>query len=1755
MSDDTLDSAAILGTSVKGESKSYRILSEIGAGGMGSVYLAETEGTGRKVAVKFLHAELSADGDSSRERFEREMRVLQDLKAFRGIVQYEDGGQIENGQMFLVMEFVQAPTLDKIIADNANGLKQIRAIQIVVEILSVLEPIHHRRFVHRDLKPHNICVYENPLAVRLLDFGLSKPYQEGLGYEKVTRKMQGKGSEIPGSPHYMAVEQFLRPKDVDARTDLYSCGIILYELLAGIPPFRGIYLQDILQQHKENPPPPIDTCADGGAISYRLWEVLKKALAKDGKSRYQSAGEFKEALFDVLNVLNKRDRPKKSLDDTYRMIKKIGVGGNSEVFEVEAKDGGERFALKIAREGASDWDEETLMNEADRALKHENIVQIHEFGTFQGRPALAMELMEAGSLEDIIESGEQQEGMAENVFYRTMIDICRGLHHAHQKNIVHRDVKPGNMLRNKEGRTKVCDFGIAKRFEQKGDEMTGGKNTTMAKGTAQYISPEQCDLQGRVDRRADIYCLGVMMYEMLAGELPFTDGILIMQHLQSNPPPLLVKGSFRNPDALCKIVEKAMHKSPANRYQSMKELAQDIVRVSKLEPQANKHKAVPLQTIPEDWEKEVGGAADRNTGQTRAMAPVETGMSGKKVALIVSSVVVALVAVFAFINSQNSDTPVPPPANLTGDDPLVAEYDAVKAKIAGSDYAGITPATFDLLEAGSDRRAELASLILAQLGTDVFAIQVDDKNAASLLGKTTEALEAIKATDDGAVGSNEVQNFAQAARNFLAATEVSEGQWKVLEADAEKPLVDSLKQLQAVNSRFSPSFWHSFVVSRKEKLWNNSLSATAIALEKLGPTWTSTIDEQVQTLLQENPDYGKTLFPAIESWVSRQIKSAENLGQLTSLLTDACLKAAGVTPAAADQVSGVAAMKKADSFIANGFEARDRRIAVSIGLARIRKDAVFQGKMAMWFAKDLGFDPLQWPENLDTVAKSGLPLDMFATAVLNGLEETIKGPEFKANLERVMASLDDKGQNSEAAQHDRARDRVLSLVKTQSTDQIAEGFMGAWSAMYGPYRRDAGAVWASLDSLVKNIGDQPKVSEIFAVTKQLVDFLNDYQDDQATYKSKVGVHVEAMRVKLAARAHPLVQIGFLEVFGKSLPYDLNLQKRALEASLSANLLGTGSRAKPTFVDGAAVKFVNRAWINSSVKCVRIPLPLAQGIVDLVSDGTIKIAGVGNIDAEVSDNGKTLVVIGAPKDLYSPSRGQSGGDLTLGANISIEAPQWGLSGEEVALTFSGPKAGSYDFDVPSIEINGKPARQGKVALEIRVDDANPGNGQPVVTIGGQVIAVSGKAPLFIAQVSLGKEVFGISAKRDAVTVRFEDDFGNKAERNDDEWLAVIAEARTSLAEEAMSEVRPTFERKSRKTSGKISRRGLREAKAALDEAHSTLTGLQAYTARGIDRTAGEVLSAASQLSQTWDATGLKSTELIPLESDLSEFFQSLKNMASLAKKSVGVTQPALWAKLKKQAAGAAPVVANPDGGKPVRPINRGPDYSSYKKDALQSALGIRFHRVVVGPTNKPVWIAEVEVSQGFATRFDGGAAKKQAKKNARGDGEKVRSRDNLPLSPMTPNMAKALVNQINSSSEAGQLQAIFGGPVRVAIPTEQAWNKAGELQTKGAGGYAFGGNRVPSKYRNKNFRQGKKKWYEALQPVDSENSSPFKFLSGNVSEIVRTAAKGFGLKGGSVSDASYSLKYKALEVGTRSTNISAGKHALLSGLRLAIVPIR
>jgi tetratricopeptide (TPR) repeat protein/predicted Ser/Thr protein kinase len=262
----------------------------------------------------------------------------------------------------------------------------------------------------------------------------------------------------------------------------------------------------------------------------------------------------------------------------YRIEKKIGAGGMGEVFLAEDTRLNRKVALKfLPTELTSDPEVKarfTREAQAAAALNHPNIITVYEVAEFQNRLFLAMEYVEGESLRDLL--AERELRISE------MIDIgmqiCQGLAKAHQAGIVHRDIKPQNVLIDRDGRVRIVDFGLAK---LKGDAKITHAGSTL--GTVSYMSPEQA--QGlEVDPRSDIFSLGVMLYEMIAGRLPFEGEhqATILNSILTEEPQLLSRYNNRVSQELERIVSKALSKDREERYQHADDLLADLRREQKI---------------------------------------------------------------------------------------------------------------------------------------------------------------------------------------------------------------------------------------------------------------------------------------------------------------------------------------------------------------------------------------------------------------------------------------------------------------------------------------------------------------------------------------------------------------------------------------------------------------------------------------------------------------------------------------------------------------------------------------------------------------------------------------------------------------------------------------------------------------------------------------------------------------------------------------------------------------------------------------------------------------------------------------------------------------------------------------------------------------------------------------------------------------------------------------------------------------------
>jgi serine/threonine protein kinase len=268
----------------------YKILEKVGSGGMGDVYKAKDVRLDRIVAVKIL-PERFAESAERRERFHREARVISQLNHPRICTLYEVGS--DDGVDYLVMEYIEGETLAERLKKGALPLD--RALEYGIRIAEGLDRAHRSGIVHRDLKPGNVMLTKS--GVKLLDFGLAKPVRGGAGAmeSEVRTELRDISEEqsILGTLQYMAPEQ-LEQKPVDARTDIFALGAVLYEMITGKKAFEGGSQASLLAAIMTSDPPSLSETQP--LSPWILDRTIRKCLKKHPDERWQSAHDLMDEL-------------------------------------------------------------------------------------------------------------------------------------------------------------------------------------------------------------------------------------------------------------------------------------------------------------------------------------------------------------------------------------------------------------------------------------------------------------------------------------------------------------------------------------------------------------------------------------------------------------------------------------------------------------------------------------------------------------------------------------------------------------------------------------------------------------------------------------------------------------------------------------------------------------------------------------------------------------------------------------------------------------------------------------------------------------------------------------------------------------------------------------------------------------------------------------------------------------------------------------------------------------------------------------------------------------------------------------------------------------------------------------------------------------------------------------------------------------------------------------------------------------------
>jgi serine/threonine protein kinase/Flp pilus assembly protein TadD len=548
----------------------YEIIKSLGEGGMGAVYKARDSELDRLVALKVIRPELAGHPEILR-RFKQEL-ILARQVTHKNVIRIFDLGMAD-GRKFITMEYIEGRDLKSILVERKK-LPPAEAVPIIKQICRGLEAAHTEGVVHRDLKPQNIMVDAGG-RVWVMDFGLAR----SMELAGMTRT-----GALMGTPDYMSPEQ-ARAEKVDARSDLFSLGIIFYEMITGVLPFQAETLMaTLLKRVQEKAAPP---CELDPAIPRQVSDVVLKCLEVDREKRYQTTGEMLTDLggdsasgstgigeADAISLA--AIQPGAHFGPRYTIESLIGEGGMGKVYKAHDNDLDRTVALKLVRpELASDpnsmqrFKQELLL--ASR-ISHRNILRIHDLGDVGGVKFISMAYVQGQDLHDVlIKSGRMPVARALNIAKQ----LASALDAAHAEGVVHRDLKPRNVLIDESDHVYVSDFGLAKSLEN--ESATSMTRAGEILGTPRYMSPEQAESKP-ADHRSDLYSLGVILFEMMTGDAPFGGNSTLQvmyQHVTAKPKdPKMANPEL--PDYLGKVILRCLEKNPAQRYQSAREVLHDL---------------------------------------------------------------------------------------------------------------------------------------------------------------------------------------------------------------------------------------------------------------------------------------------------------------------------------------------------------------------------------------------------------------------------------------------------------------------------------------------------------------------------------------------------------------------------------------------------------------------------------------------------------------------------------------------------------------------------------------------------------------------------------------------------------------------------------------------------------------------------------------------------------------------------------------------------------------------------------------------------------------------------------------------------------------------------------------------------------------------------------------------------------------------------------------------------------------------------
>jgi serine/threonine protein kinase len=572
----------------------YEVLAFVASGGQGDVFRAKHVQLDRVVALKVLREGTDASG-LRLARFRREGRAVARLD-HPNIVRVYDCDE-HDGRLYLAMEFVEGGSLkDELERELPTPAA---AAELIAALARAMHYAHSQGVVHRDLKPANVLLAAmtgeaKPQAAfvpKITDFGLAKRLDSDSLQQTIT-------GTILGTASYMAPEQAVgRVKEVGPHTDVYALGALLYECLAGRPPFDGTSWLETLDQVRFQPPTPPTLARPD--LPTDLEAVCLKCLEKEPARRYPSsqaladdlerflAGEPVEAAAGRSAV-----RPGARWPRLPGLEIVAQLDGDGEVLATfKGRRAGDALPLHVTTvrhlvdEKAMDRFREARVKTA--ALAHPNLAAVLDLGLQGDWAYLTAEFPAGGTLTETL--GDEPQPNADAA--RLVEALARGLHAAHELGVVHGAVEPAFVLLTADGSPALTALGLVNQPVPQSDVVgrriraakAKGRNLPGFVGTAGLLAPEVLSGEWRsIGAATDVYGLGALLFRLLTGRPPLESGTVVGMILDSvrasmmRPPSQLRPGLPRELDSICL---KCLHREPRRRYASAAALADELKRV------------------------------------------------------------------------------------------------------------------------------------------------------------------------------------------------------------------------------------------------------------------------------------------------------------------------------------------------------------------------------------------------------------------------------------------------------------------------------------------------------------------------------------------------------------------------------------------------------------------------------------------------------------------------------------------------------------------------------------------------------------------------------------------------------------------------------------------------------------------------------------------------------------------------------------------------------------------------------------------------------------------------------------------------------------------------------------------------------------------------------------------------------------------------------------------------------------------------